>query len=357
MLGGQDHRGVLAVSGGFERRLKFAHRGVDVVQGLGHQRTRGGAAGEVTAGHAVRRRELLRCGDGLEVQAEDGRDGRRSCPGVVLAVDFVQDCLDFVAVVLLGGGVVLSPVAAERSRSIGIDLRGEEVVHTFAGRAVEDFIGRVLVGPCGCHAGVLGDFENSVHLQILVRVNRSARRRVNREGGRVQEAFRVAGHGQDARGKAAEALPGIEGHRVLVRSFGERHLGAGCCVPAVGSAGREQGPVERVVVVHARGAGVSARQLAHEPRERVRRDRRLGVGVAGAVIHQPGEGRRLVVLDEPVKVLLVHAVHRNQQDVLGHLTLAVAAMLAVFRQGRRSRRPRQNDGTQNCGRYRPVFRC
>jgi hypothetical protein len=116
---------------------------------------------------------------------------------VVVAVDLVQDGLDLVRVVLDVRVVVLRPVAAVRDPArrerVAVDLRREQVIDPVAGRTVEDLVRNVLVRPRRQQAVVVEHVEDRVHLQVLVRIDRLASLRVDRQRGGVdQRVLRLA---------------------------------------------------------------------------------------------------------------------------------------------------------------------
>ena len=242
-----------------ERVHHAADLGVDEVEGAHENRTGGDAVGEVAAGLALRGRQLLRGRDRLEVHAEERRGAGVGAAAVVEALDLVDHRLDLVVVVLLGEEVVAGPVTGRggrrRVRRVAVDLRGEQVVDAVARGTVEDLVRGVLVGPGGAQAGAVDDLEDRVHLDVLVGEHRQAAARVDGQLGGVDEALRVAGHLQDAAGKAGQALAGVEPQRILVELLEVGHLDAGLdgSAPALreGGARGQQRIVPGVVVVDA----------------------------------------------------------------------------------------------------------
>ena len=145
------------------------------------------------------RADLLRDRDGLEVHAEDRRGADVGLARVVETVDLIQDGLDLVAVVLLGGGVDVRPVVVLRVRdtvrhdSLRVDLRREEVVDALAVRArtIERRVDLVLVRPSGAQAGLVDDLVDRVVAEVVPRGDRLAGLRVYWERARVERRLRV----------------------------------------------------------------------------------------------------------------------------------------------------------------------
>jgi archaellum component FlaD/FlaE len=75
----------------------------------------------------------------------------------------------------------------------------------------------MLVGPRRPQARLARDLEDRVHAQVLVRIDRLAGRRIDRQLRRIEELARVGGQLQDRVGQPREALAGIQRRHVLVR--------------------------------------------------------------------------------------------------------------------------------------------
>ena len=331
VLGGEDDRGAaeqVAVREQVDHRPELV---IDEPQRAAHERPRQPPVGAVATRPPAGGWQLLGGRDGLEVHPEDARDPHVVTPGVIQAADLVEDRLGLEVVVALSQGVDLRPVVTS---AVGdaVDLGGEEVVDTVPGGTVEDLVGRVLVGPGGPHSVPVSDLEDGVDPQVGVRHDAPTGARVDRQQRLVDEPLGPRRQPQDASGETGQALPGVEAAAVLVDGLVEGHVGAAGRVvadPPRGSYGVRRTRIDQRVVVgdvvvDAGRARVPARDLTDQSRERVGGERRAGVGVLRAAVHQPGHRRAGVVGDVPPQVGLVHAVDREQQHVAGVVVPGIA---------------------------------
>src|SRR3984957_20908390 len=71
----------------------------------------------------------------------------------------------------------------------GGELWSEKVFHPFARRAVDHFIGRMLVYPSGVHSRLVNNLKNCVYAKIIVRVHsRTTVTRIARQLRRIDAA-------------------------------------------------------------------------------------------------------------------------------------------------------------------------
>ncbi len=236
--------------------------------GAGEQGARGAGPAEIAA-----HRQLLSHADLLEVHPEDRRNGRRLRPIGGLAVDLVDDRLNFGVVVghhrRHAGGVVVDLLQRERVRGPvaqreapaeidavddaavddeRVDLRRVEVVDPLAGRPIDQVVRLVLVGPGRVAARLTDHLEHRVDLEELVGEDRLA------------VPVRVEAHRQVARIDGAEDL-----REVLGEDFEVRALRAGGTLAV--AARREQRAVVAVVVIDAGGLWATAGHEGRQPGE------------------------------------------------------------------------------------------
>ena len=337
MLGRQDHGRVAGEPAPGELRRHPADRAIDEAEGVTQHRPGHPAAvmahvaAQLVDAADRRGRQLLGRRDGLEVHPEDRRDAHVRGAGVVSAVDLVQDGLDLDRVVELGVAVVRGPVPARacgqaRVGRGAVDLGREQVVDARARMARKQLIGGMLVRPGGAQPRIVCDLEHRVHAQVLARIHRRARGRVEGQLGRVDhprlDRRHVAREGEDAAGEARievrDAQAGVDRVQVAVDVLGEVHLGAEAGrLPRRARAARGQQPaVVRVVVVDPGRPRVSAGHLGDHAREGVRRHRRDRVSVFGARSREPRKRAARMVAHPPAQIRLVQPIHRYQQDVL-----------------------------------------
>ncbi len=105
---------------------------------------------------------------------------------MAMAIDPIDDSLNFVIVVLLGEQVVGRPIRLARVSRGGriratVDLRRKILVDTFAGWTGQCLVGRMFIRPCGPQTMPMNHLENGVHMQVLVGEDRRAVRGINRQ--------------------------------------------------------------------------------------------------------------------------------------------------------------------------------
>ncbi len=145
--------------------------------------------------------------------------------GVIFAGDFVEDGLE--AEVVEGFNFFEAFGGA-----VGVKFGNEEIVDAVAGRAGDNFVGGLLVGPGGAEASGVDDFEDGVYAEEIVGVDRGA------AAGGVQRKFvgikvaAVDGVGVDVDGLVESEYSAFDG--ALGAGGGELAIVAGFVVDAGG---------------------------------------------------------------------------------------------------------------------------
>src|SRR5262249_18437495 len=197
---------------------------------------------------------------------------------------------------------------ATPTEDVRIDFRRVQIIDVWRAnvRAINDVVGRVLVGPCSLQAGGMGDAEDRVDFDEVVREYLGAgivRVELLRQEGRID-------------------APAKELRRVEVDRLVEHDLGTGGLARAASRTRRVERAVVAVVVVDTSRLWQAAGKLGEQAWEGVGGRRRRRVRVGDAVARQVCKRGLGILRDPPREVLPMKAIDAEEQHTM-HLRVAV----------------------------------
>src|SRR5450631_2072487 len=106
---------------------------------------------------------------------------------MVIALDLINDGLNFDSIVSLSICVVFCPVIRRLKINYTIDFWGKQVINTVTGWSVQYFVGRMFVSPGRAQTFGMRYFEDGINLKILMRIHAGTSSRINGQLGWIDQ--------------------------------------------------------------------------------------------------------------------------------------------------------------------------